>query len=603
MIKKLSYRDCRFKVAKREVATDGIDAVDNRTVELAFSSETPADREFGVEILGHKSTEVRLDRLRNAANLLVDHDPCDVVGVVEDVSLDEKDGIARATVRFGNSARATEIYDDVLNGIRTSVSVGYVVHNFDEQPGKIFRATDWEPLEISLVAIPVDTRVGVGRAHKLATTPTTNPATIKEQSAMSDPQTQAIDAEARRRDDIIAIAGIYDKYIRQADVFEALQKNISVEAFKDSVMKKMADKHQDTSSQYLGFTAKDAKKYSFSRAIMAQLTNDWSQAGLEQEASRALAHQTGMTPSGFFVPYDVFRRDFNVGTAAEAGNLVATELRTDMYTDVLRNALALSQLGTTMLMGLSSNVDIPRKISTAAISAVTEIQALTESQPNTAKITLSSKRKGSFVEYSKQALIQSGIALDAMLRKDLLDNMAVTVENDCINGNGIAPNLRGIRNTVGINSVAGGVNGLALNWTNLVALESACANANAEPDRVSGYLINTKARGTAKNTQKAANLPFIWDGGATPLNSYRAVVSNNVPSNLTKGTSAGICSSVIYGAMWDMAVLAFFGVPDIVVDGLTLASTGQVRITLNQFVDFGIRQPAAFAVMDDTLTP
>jgi hypothetical protein len=49
--------------------------------------------------------------------------------------------------------------------------------------------------------------------------------------------------------------------------------------------------------------------------------------------------------------------------------------------------------------------------------------------------------------------------------------------------------------------------------------------------------------------------------------------------------------------------LALFDSPEITIDPYSLATTGQVRITINQNADFGIRQPAAFAVMDDALTP
>jgi len=119
---------------------------------------------------------------------------------------------------------------------------------------------------------------------------------------------------------------------------------------------------------------------------------------------------------------------------------------------------------------------------------------------------------------------------------------------------------------------------------------------------VSGYLINSKVRAKCKTTTKATNLPFIWDAGDRPLNGYRAGVTSNVPSNLTKGTSTTVCSAVLFASDWSQAVLGLFGAPDVVVDPYTLAATGQVRITLNQYCDFAIRQPAAFAVMSDALT-
>ncbi|WP_196489615.1 HK97 family phage prohead protease, partial [Xylella fastidiosa] len=118
-------------------------------------------------ILGHRPGEVRLHRLDNGAALLLDHNPRDQIGVVESASIDS-DQRGRAIVRFGRSPRAEEILRDVLDGIRKHVSVGYLVHQVEvigqRDTGPLYRATDWEPIEISIVSIPADPSVGIGRA-------------------------------------------------------------------------------------------------------------------------------------------------------------------------------------------------------------------------------------------------------------------------------------------------------------------------------------------------------------------------------------------------------------------------------------------------------
>ena len=120
---------------------------DSRVVELAFSSESPVERFFGNEVLDHGESSVRLGRLLDGAPLLVNHDPANHVGVVETASIDA-DRMGRATVRFGNSALAKEVYADVVDGIRKHVSVGYVIHNMREEENDVVRATlrdrDWE---------------------------------------------------------------------------------------------------------------------------------------------------------------------------------------------------------------------------------------------------------------------------------------------------------------------------------------------------------------------------------------------------------------------------------------------------------------------------
>lgn len=138
----------------------------DRTVEIAFSSEAPVERYFGTEILGHDAANVRMGRLNNGGAVLVEHDRRDQVGVVVKAWID-KDRKGRAVIRFGKSARAEEIFQDVKDGIRRLVSVGYRIHKQEtkNESGGVesVRVTDWEPYELSLVSIPADDSVGVGR--------------------------------------------------------------------------------------------------------------------------------------------------------------------------------------------------------------------------------------------------------------------------------------------------------------------------------------------------------------------------------------------------------------------------------------------------------
>ena len=144
---------------------------EKRTVNLTFSSETPVDRFFGKEILDHSPSSIRMDRLKSGGPLLVNHNQDDQVGVVEDASIGA-DRVGRATVRFGKSARAEEVFNDVKDGIRRFTSTGYRVHRMTEEgdhaenDDPTYRITDWEPHEISMASIPADPTVGVGRTSQ-----------------------------------------------------------------------------------------------------------------------------------------------------------------------------------------------------------------------------------------------------------------------------------------------------------------------------------------------------------------------------------------------------------------------------------------------------
>jgi len=150
---------------------------EDRTIEIAFSSEAEVERGYGTEVLDHRAESVRLDRLNNGGAFLMEHNRNDQIGVVERAWIDD-DKKGRAVVKFSKSARAEEIFQDVKDGIRRLVSVGYRIHEMDSEKmdggRESIRATDWEPFELSLVSIPADDSVGVGRAMKNEQTETQN---------------------------------------------------------------------------------------------------------------------------------------------------------------------------------------------------------------------------------------------------------------------------------------------------------------------------------------------------------------------------------------------------------------------------------------------
>lgn len=603
---------------------------DTREVELSFSSEEPYERWWGIEVLGHKSSECDMSWMASGrAPLLKDHRGDQQIGVLSRAWLRDRRG--RAVVRFGHSPLAEQEMRDADAGVRVNVSVGYEIRELElvkkEGDSSTYRVTDWLPLESSLVSVPADMTVGVGRSVTAdPTEPATRPArTLPAQPSRSNTMTveekTPLTGEAQFKSNVEAIqrlAKSWEKWLKPTDVADAIAGGADTQKFNDLIMERMKSGATDTTTLAgLGATQKEEKKYSFMRAIQAQIPGLNAEAGFEREVGQAIAKMMGREAEGVFIPSDVMfeglygrkagekreQRDFLAGTASQAGNLIQTSVDAAMWTDVLRPMLILAQLGVTILPGLRDNVAVPRKTVAGTLGMLTEVAAASETQPTTALPTLSPHRIASYVEPSKQSIIQSTIGIEAMLRQDLMDGGAVLMESQGINGDASGANVRGIRNVSGIGSVVGGTNGANWAWTYAVALETACANANANSGSRAGYLSNTKVRGTSKTTQKATNLPFMWDNGEFPLNGYRAGITNNVPSNLTKGSASGICSSVVFSTDWSMFVMGLFGGLDVTVDPYSLAINGQIRITLNQFFDFLCRQPGAFSTMDDALTP
>lgn len=166
-------RQERFKGIQHrafETEADGIRVIDEekRIVELSFSSETPVKRWGVYEILSHKAGAVKLDRINASGCLLFNHNRDVVIGKIIKAEVKERRGIAR--VQFDDDDTSMMYYGKVKSGTLRNTSVGYNVYearretigkNEDLKINEV--ATLWEPLEISLVSIPADYTVGVGR--------------------------------------------------------------------------------------------------------------------------------------------------------------------------------------------------------------------------------------------------------------------------------------------------------------------------------------------------------------------------------------------------------------------------------------------------------
>src|SRR3990172_8976046 len=121
---------------------------EKRTIEVSFSSEEPADQWWGREILDHNPKSVRMKRLRTGAPFQVGgHYGGDEIGVIEKAWIEDKKG--RAIIKLSRGQKAKEYMDDIVEGIRTNISVGYRIHKMvlesEEEKNQTYRVTDWEP--------------------------------------------------------------------------------------------------------------------------------------------------------------------------------------------------------------------------------------------------------------------------------------------------------------------------------------------------------------------------------------------------------------------------------------------------------------------------
>ncbi len=255
----------------RETTIDQVDT-DSRTVELSFSSETPYGRWFGDEILCHDEECINLERFSNGlGTVLFNHDRDAVVGHIEKVWLEDNRG--KALVRFDTDEQSDTIFQKVQSGTLQGVSVGYAIYRYevleDEDTkstngrfnGPAYVVTDWEPLEISIVSVPADATVGVGRSaeeiHTSIDTQEDNTRmdqekTLEVQEVKSTPVEtgitqedlqKAMEQERKRTSEITALFRDFD--VEGAD--EAIVMGVSVDEARAMVMDQLRARNKGVS--------------------------------------------------------------------------------------------------------------------------------------------------------------------------------------------------------------------------------------------------------------------------------------------------------------------------------------------------------------------
>lgn len=338
----------------------------------------------------------------------------------------------------------------------------------------------------------------------------------------------------------------------------------------------------------------DKHGYSLLRAIR-QRCDGAELRGVEGEVHQELLKRHGKEANGILVPHTlrmrgaVEQRGTVVNVAAGAG-LIPTILA-PMLIDVLRARVVLRQLGCQILSDMVGAFAIPKKTANLGFEWTPEATAATATDVTVGTVAFGMKNLTGWTKLTRSFIKQTSQDAEAMVRMDLTDGMAVGLDNGGINGTGSSNQPTGLLATAGVGTTVGGTNGLAINWANVVAQETAVGALNADVETMA-YLTNSKVRGSCKTIPRVAGTAsFICENNE--MNGFPVAVSNLVPSNLTKGSASGICSAMIFGNFAD-AVFALWGGLDIVVDPFTESTAGNVRITGFQSADFNVRRAESF---------
>lgn len=330
----------------------------------------------------------------------------------------------------------------------------------------------------------------------------------------------------------------------------------------------------------------------------------------------ARARQEGLDPMGGMVPW------FALGSAPVTLDEVARGTRANVSTvqdivsptvpgpfaALLRNLSTIGRAGATFLDLPGHKANIVQQTGTGGATWVAENPGSDSSRSNltAAVVAMAAKTIMSTTAVSRQSIFSAqggGWDLEAIIRSDLAQAIAIAIDLAGVNGLGASNQPLGILQDTLVSTFALGTNGGTLDRTAASTLEFTVATANADrPNANLAYVTTPAARKKARLTQdfSGSSVP-MWHDDNTVL-SYPAFASQQMPSNLTKGTSTTVCSAWIFGAFEQLIVASFGGGIDVVVDPYVLKLQNMVDVTVRAFVDVGDARPSAFQKILDCIT-
>lgn len=582
------------------------------------SSEEPVERWYGTEVLSHESSAVNLKRAAaGALPLLFNHDIDDCIGIITGARVEKNRLMVDA--KLFSTDRANEVKAMIDGGLR-NVSLAYRVNVIEENTKTAtYTATDWEPLEISIVTVPADHTVGIGR-HETeyevrmlrAAQPALPGATFKEdrmtpeeeRAAAAAAETAkrnsigAVEAEKERRGAIANLcksnkidARVETRWIEEGTPLTIVAKDIL------DVMEERG-KQNPVAASAVGLSAKEAKQYSIFRAIRAlkfgaSNPKFHEEAAFEIECSRTVAKQLGRDlTSNILVPGEVLTRPLGHEAASRAmstqpGSKGGFMVNVDNlgFIDILRNRSVALNMGARNLSGLIGNVTFARQTGKATVAwQGGEGASITATDQALGQLSMTPKTAIAITDVSEQLLRQSTPSAEQFVMADLAADIAIDgVDNVVINGTGGAQPL-GIKNTTGITS---GQDASSATYAKILAFITAAASVNAIRGNP-GFVTNTAGAAKLMTVQRFTSTDTpIWTGNMLDgqLVGFRSMSSEQLAS-----------ANLLFGS-WDEVIIGDWGVLELAMDnGGTRFNQAQVGIRAMWMVDVLVRYPQAFVL-------
>lgn len=524
----------------------------DRVVEASLSSETPVYRSSlnGYEILSHADGAIDLSRA--PLPLIVAHDQRAVpVGVIESLRVVGKK--LRGVLRFGNSARASELLDDIEAGVLRSISIGYEILSGHFEADR-YIVDLWRPLEASLVAVPADPNVGIGRAYSsdspgetIMQKPTSlGAAMFRQERNAREPGERAAYAQLGRE-----LAGALTGGGQYGPA-------------------------------WLGLSEKDMSNFSVQRGVLAAAGGSVANT-FEGEISAEIAKRIGSIPNphGFYLPLDIQLRDMTAAGTSGSNYLVGTQ--TMSFLDMVRNRSVAMRLGATLIDNMTGSATIPRiSADSTAYWLSSESVPLTESQPTIGQLSLSPKLAGAYTEISR-LMAKQAPGVDSLLLATLAGSVGVAIDTAAIAGSGASGQPTGIANTAGV----GTFSGTSLGWAGLIEAQADVIGGAEVDPALCGYVTTAAVAQTLMGRQRFTGTDSpLWQGayGDGIIAGCRALASGNVPT-----------ATMVLGH-WPSLVIANWGVIQVEANPYANFAAGIMGIRVMAAVDIAVRRASDFSV-------
>lgn len=394
--------------------------------------------------------------------------------------------------------------------------------------------------------------------------------------------TKVADAHAKNDDDRFA-EGMREQRAAQAEM-AVLDSKIAEAEQRDA-----ADRREQGTPINGGEFDRELRNYSLANAIGGALAGRLTgrEAEIDQELKRGRESRSGASGIHLAVPSEILlgggmeRRDGQTVNNNPAGGwTVGTDIAA--LGDRFRPALKVEAMGATVLRGLTSFLELPNLAKSGSVKWVGENQNSTRSAVEFNSVSMGPKTVTGEYRLSRRLMLQSAVAIESVLRRDLGFLLSQALDSAAINGDGVlAP--QGILGTTGVEKV-----------TTETDFSDTTANliSELELDDVTGTAAFLTNPLVMKSVRKIKDADEHVIPGAELFHNQRVEVTTQVPKNIGAGNDK---SALIYG-LWSELYLGYWSAVDILINPYhpDVASNGGALLHAFLDADVAVRHPNAF---------